>query len=147
LDPGDPERFPGRFSALGLDAQIALGQASFRTYGIWSRQALDPFQTVTPSDLDRKGLAAEVSYDVSLSDLPSGFTTIRPRARFDWYEADQLDGLGGADTPAGSRTLSAGLTLVGGSGLSIGGEYHFRSELGRADLDNDRLVLRMTAQF
>ncbi|MDH3224582.1 MAG: hypothetical protein OEO23_12770 [Gemmatimonadota bacterium] len=145
--PSEPDFYPSTMEAVGVDATVQLGGFALRSHGTVSYERLEDFQTLVPDDLRRVGFMAEASYAFTGLEMPAGFTRLVPRIRFDWYSADELDGTGAGGPRVGSRTTSLGLTLASGSVFSAGGEYHFREELGRAVLENDRLVLKLTAQF
>ena len=146
---GDPERYAADFQALGLDAAFHRGAWSARSYVVTSTEQFGGSLRAsgTPASLARRGGMLELSYNMPVSTLPFGITHVTPKARIDLSRVDGLNASGNGATSYHTRILSLGSSIAQTKQMLVSIEYHIRREGARAPLANDRLVLRMTAEF
>ena len=145
----DPQRYGADFLAVGLDAGFQRGAIGSRAYVLASTEQFDQTlrASATPASLSRRGAMLELNYAIAAADLPFGITRVTPKARIDVSKVEALTPSGSAKTSYQSRIFSIGSTLAPQERILLSVEYHFRREGTRAPLSNDRLVLRMTAEF
>jgi len=145
----DPLRYRASASAFGADATYKSGDFKFRGYFIKSKEDLSSDVTVNivPPGLERTGYMAEVIYLINVGD--KYFKGVQPKLRYDKIEVDQLSAVGAAvgKSTYDSSTISAGLDLVMSDTFRFSFDYNKSTENGQTELDNDRFVGKIIAQF
>ena len=147
--PDDPLRYRAQFRALGLDASYGKGPFTTRGYLLQSRESFDGAgrAPTTPGWLTRSGLVLEASYTLKAAALPFGIARVVPKARFDRARVEVINPGGVGKTQLRSTVYSVGLTVAPQDRMTLSVEYHIRREGDRLPLHNDRLVVRLTAEF
>lgn len=139
------------FFAFGLDAKYQANNIGFRSYFITSTE--DRFGNL-PDDVNRNGFMAEAKYRIESAEPIAGMGALIPKVRFDYFKRDYFNAASPNSLPeASASTVSLGFNVVPFenvtfNNLLFGVEYHIISEGDDSpNLDNNRIVLRMTARF
>ena len=141
---GDPETYGADFGAWAVDVAYARGPLSIRGYHGGSVENLTRGDRADVA-LDRVGSVLEGSYELDVS-LPLGIRGLTPKVRMDRGGADRMDDLG-VPGRFSSRVYSVGLTIRPEYQTHLSVEYHFRREGAHGPLANDRLIVRLSADF
>jgi hypothetical protein len=156
----DPRHYDAVIRALGLDANLRLGDATVRSYVIWSEEDLSATQPgeADPADPQRLGFLLEGVYLWKLPRPVLAVGGLAPKVRFDLAEIDWLRDLGGRVEAAKGYTVSFGLNIYPSSEIVESRSYPYRNffvsleynllrEQTGPELDNDRFVARITGRF
>ena len=149
-----------RYTAFSLDALFQKN--GFRFRGYWITSTHDPGLSELPGasvgDLKRNGLLGEVSYMKELGTPVLGIGALVPKFRFDGITRDAFPQLArnspafGVVNESSTNVYSMGLNLIPAENVSfknliISLEYHIQKEIDRRDLENNRLLVRLTGKF
>lgn len=151
----DPLRYEAGMRAFGIDYRYSKNNFTLRGYSIFSTEDLsDDDSGNSPSDINRKGSMVEVLYQFPLE--TKVLKGIQPRLRFDRIKLDQLM----METPAqpsaasdlGVRFLSTnvvsyGVDFIATKNIRFAFDYSAVNEEGQSELDNNRFVGKLIAQF
>lgn len=155
----DPLSYPAFFTAHGLDltAHALENRLKVRGYYINSRENLEGDPTTTGAGasfsatdvgaLLRQGLMGEASF-VFLKDVAK-LKEVLVKLRYDQSWVENLALVGGTPTRVlfNDRVTSLGLEVKPHQHVRIGVEYHIAEELGRQQVDNNGVVVKMTGEF
>ncbi|MEP2511402.1 MAG: hypothetical protein ABJH72_18675 [Reichenbachiella sp.] len=143
----NPERYGSQTSAFGIDAAYKLDNLSFQGYFVSSKEELSTDGVNSPGDIKRMGYTGEILYlfETDLEYLKG----IRPKFRYDFIEVDQLylNGLNVDSRTLDTRTLSFGSDIVISDNFRFGFDYNISTENGQTEIENDRFVGKLIAQF
>lgn len=143
----DPLRYKSTTSALGFDATYQLDNLTFHGYFISSTEELSDDGSVAPDDINRMGYTGEILYlfETNLEYLKG----IRPKFRYDFIEVDQLamNGVDVSKSTFDATTMSFGTDIVISDNFRFGFDYNIISEGGQDEIENDRFVGKLVAQF
>ena len=89
----------------------------------------------------------EGSYALKATTLPFGIARVVPKARFDRARVEVINPNGVGKTQLRSTVYSIGVTVAPQDRTTLSVEYHLRREGDRLPLNNDRFVVRLTAEF
>lgn len=146
-DVSNPLRYESSTSAFGLDATYVLDNLSFHGYFISSTESLTGDGTNSPEDINRMGYTGEILY-VFETDLEY-LKGIRPKFRYDFIEVDQLalNGTALDKNTYDATTMSFGADILISDNFRFGFDYNITSEGGQNEIENDRFVGKLIAQF
>ena len=151
-----PEVFEGEYSAFSLDATYKKSGVKLRGYWVTSTESLDPAHNVRSLDnLTRNGAMLEGSYRGELKKPFLGLGALIPKLRFDHLDKDAItldNQLRGGTDPYSANVYSIGLSVIPVDNVTFDNfylslEYHIQEEIDGPDLDNNRLVFRLTGKF
>lgn len=143
-------RYPSDFKAYGADLTASIKNLSIRSYFIASQQILDISSNNMQSgtaNISRTGWMGELEYKLDVSKLNIGFENINPKIRYDFLAADVLTVADGETENYQNTTLSYGVNLYVNSQFYIALDYNICNEVNYDELENDRLIARLTARF
>ena len=149
LNLDEPMRYQARMSAFGIDYKYAKNNFSVRGYTIFSTEDLEEDQLGnSPADIDRKGIMAEIGYEIPIK--TNLFKGIKPRMRFDRIKRDQLAMTSTSELGVqflSTNVVSYGFDLIATKNIRLAFDYNVAREKGQSELDNDRFVGKFIAQF
>ncbi|MFY0627559.1 MAG: hypothetical protein JXR07_14750 [Reichenbachiella sp.] len=152
-DPNDmlltsPLHYGAGSNAFGVDAVFNSKIIEFRGYLVMSAETLESDGINDPGDLKRMGYMGEVLFNIILD--RDHFSCIQPKIRYDYVQVDQLV-LSETNTVGlnnySSVTYSAGVNLEITDNFRFSFDYNIINELDYYDLDNDRFIAKIIAQF
>lgn len=148
LGVDNPERYAAGLSAFGTDVTLKRGDLEFRGYYISSTESfIEDGSANDPEDLERVGYMAEINYLIRIEN--DHFLGLRPRFRYDHIELGVLDFDGSSLSTLHyeTNTISFGLDLMIDDNFRFSFDHNLSTEIGQTELDNDRFVAKIIAQF
>ena len=142
------EHYAATTSAFGFDATYEISNLIIRGYYISSDEELRADASgADPGTIERNGYTGEVLYTIRLD--RDFFMGIRPKFRYDHIELNQISGAIIPDVTDFYKTdtMTGGVDFLIDENFRFSLDYNITSESGHPDLDNDRFVAKVIAQF
>ncbi len=132
--------FVNSFTAYGADLKLKLKQFSLRGYGISSAKRSVSDSLNLAYNQNMAGAMIEMSYRL-VEDKLKILKSIEPKVRVDWFNEDVSTA--GDDT---FTTISCGANINLEKNFIVSVDYNFLEEK-RTPIDNNRLIIRVSAKF